>query len=47
MQMAKGKTNIDKVSKLLDLLEEHLEEENCRHSPEEFLKEYESYVDTK
>jgi hypothetical protein len=33
---------IDKVAKLLALLDKHMEEENCRHSPNELLKEYEN-----
>jgi len=31
----------DKIAKLLDLLDKHINEENCRHGPEELLKEYE------
>ncbi len=31
----------DKIVKLLDLLDKHINEENCRHGPEELLKEYE------
>jgi hypothetical protein len=31
----------DKIAKLLDLLDKHINEENCRHCPEELLKEYE------
>jgi len=32
----------DKIVKLLDLLDKHINEENCRHGPEELLKEYEN-----
>ena len=32
----------DKIAKLLDLLDKHINEENCRHGPEELLKEYEN-----
>jgi hypothetical protein len=32
--------SIDKVAKLLDLLDKHIKEDNCRHSPKELLKEY-------
>jgi hypothetical protein len=38
---AKG-TSIDKVSKLLDVLDKHMKEENCGHTPKELLKEYEN-----
>lgn len=34
-------TNIDKVSKLLDVLDKHIKEEKCQHTPNELLKEYE------
>ena len=33
--------SIDKVAKLLDLLDKHIKEQNCRHSPKELLREYE------
>ncbi len=36
-------TSIDKISKLLDVLDKHIKEENCRHTPKELLKEYENY----
>jgi hypothetical protein len=42
-QMKAGK-NIDKIAKLLDLLDKHIKEENCRHSPNELLKEYEKLM---
>jgi hypothetical protein len=34
-------TNIDKVSKLLDVLDKHIKEEKCQRTPNELLKEYE------
>ena len=34
-------TNIDKVSKLFDVLDKHIKEENCQYIPNELLKEYE------
>jgi hypothetical protein len=37
----KTRKGIDKIAKLLDLLDEHLKEEYCRHSPKQLLKEYE------
>ena len=37
----KGRKAIDKVSKLLDLLDKHIREKNCRHSSKDLLKEYE------
>jgi len=37
----KGAT-INKISKLLDVLDKHIKEENCRHTPNELLKEYEN-----
>ena len=33
--------SIDKVAKLLDLLDKHIKEENCRHSSKDLLREYE------
>jgi len=35
-----AKNSIDKVAKLLDLLDQHIHEENCRHSPKDLLIEY-------
>jgi hypothetical protein len=35
------KKSIDKVAKLLDLLDNHIKEENCRHNSKDLLKEYE------
>jgi hypothetical protein len=35
------KKSIDKVVKLLDLLDKHIHEQNCRHSPNKLLREYE------
>jgi len=32
--------SIDKVVKLLDLLDKHMNEEKCGHSAKELLKEY-------
>ena len=37
--MSKNSQN-DKVSKLLDLLEKHLKEENCTHDPKDIFEEY-------
>jgi hypothetical protein len=39
-------TSIDKVSRLLDLLDKHIKEKNCQHSPKELLKEYENQLTT-
>jgi hypothetical protein len=39
--MAAKKTNIDKVSRLLDNLDKHMQEENYRHSPDDLFEEYE------
>lgn len=39
--MAEKKTNTDKVSRLLDMLDKHIQEENCKHSPNELFEEYE------
>jgi hypothetical protein len=36
------RSNIDKVAKLLDLLEKHIKEGKCRHTSRELLKEYEN-----
>lgn len=33
--------SITKISKLLDVLDKHLKEENCPHTPSELLKECE------
>lgn len=38
------KKNIDKVAKLLDLLDRHIKEDNCRHSPKDLLREYEKLM---
>jgi hypothetical protein len=35
--------NINKISRLLDVLDRHIKEENCRHTPKELLKEYENF----
>jgi hypothetical protein len=35
---------IDKVAKLLDLLDKHLKEKNCQHTPKELLEEYEKLM---
>jgi len=34
------KTNIDKVSRLLEILDKHINEKNCRHTPRELYMEY-------
>jgi hypothetical protein len=39
--MTKIRTSIDKVSKLLDILDKHLKEKNSQHSPKELFEEYE------
>jgi hypothetical protein len=39
--MTANKTNIDKVSKLLDILDKHMQEEICKHSPNDLFEEYE------
>ncbi|MDW0260833.1 MAG: hypothetical protein QN648_08440 [Nitrososphaeraceae archaeon] len=33
--------SIDKISKLLDVLDKHIKEENCTHTPKELVEEYE------
>jgi hypothetical protein len=33
--------SIDKISELLDVLDKHIKEENCRHTPKELFEEYE------
>jgi hypothetical protein len=35
--------SIDKISKLLDVLDKHIKEENCSQTSKELLKEYENY----
>jgi hypothetical protein len=37
--------SIDKVAKLLDLLDKHINEKNCRHSSKDLLREYEKLMD--
>ena len=34
-----GKKTMDKIDRILDIIDEHLEEENCRHSFEEVFRE--------
>ena len=41
--MTQGKS-IDKIVKLLDLLDKHIHEQNCGHSPDDLLKEYETLM---
>jgi hypothetical protein len=36
--------SIDKVSKLLDLLDKHIREKNCNHSSKDLLREYEKLM---
>ena len=36
--------SIDKVAKLLDLLDKHIKEKNCRHSSKDLLIEYEKLM---
>ena len=38
------KKSIDKVAKLLDLLDKHIKEKNCRHSSKDLLSEYEKLM---
>ena len=40
--MTENRTSIDKVSKLLDVLDKHMKEKDCPHTPGELLKECES-----
>jgi hypothetical protein len=35
-----ARKNIDKVVKLLALLDEHIKEQNCQHSPIELFEQY-------
>ena len=37
-----NRTNLGKVSKLLDVLDKHIKEENCRHNPQELFEEYQN-----
>jgi hypothetical protein len=39
-----AKKSVDKVTELLDLLDKHMKEENCRHNPKDLLREYEKLV---
>lgn len=39
--MTENKTNIEKAEKLLDILDKHMQEENCKHSPNDLFEEYE------
>jgi len=41
-KMTTSGASIDKISKLLDVLDKHIKEDNCRHTPKELLKEYEN-----
>ena len=36
--------SIDKVAKLLDLLDKHIREKNCNHSSKDLLREYEKIM---
>jgi hypothetical protein len=36
--------SIDKVAKLLDLLDKHIKEKNCHHSSKDLLSEYEKLM---
>ena len=40
--MTKDGTSIDNVSKLLDVLDKHMKERDCPHTPSELHKECES-----
>ena len=35
-----AKKNIDKIVKLLDLLDEHIKEQNCQHNSKELFEQY-------
>ena len=37
--MTKNGASIDKISKLLEVLDKHAKEENCPHTPSELLEE--------
>jgi hypothetical protein len=39
--MISNGTSIDKVSRLLDVLDKHMKEKDCQHTPRELLNEYE------
>ena len=39
--MTTSGASIDKISKLLDVLDKHIKEGNCQHSPKELIEEYE------
>ena len=41
-KMTTSGTSIDKISKLLDVLDKYIKEDNCRHTSKELLKEYEN-----
>lgn len=40
-KMTTKEASIDKISKLLDVLDKHIKEEKCRHTPKELFEEYE------
>jgi hypothetical protein len=40
-KLTKIRTSIDKVSKPLDILDKHMKEKDCPHTPSELLKECE------
>ena len=35
-------TSIDKVTKLLDVLDKHINEKDCQHTPRELIEEFEN-----
>jgi hypothetical protein len=35
---------IDKIAKLLEMLDEHIKEANCRHTPRELHEEFENLM---
>jgi hypothetical protein len=43
-QSGTERTNIDKVLKLLEVLDEHWKEENCKTCTTQFLNEFETWV---
>jgi hypothetical protein len=34
------RTNVDNVSRVLEILDEHLHEKDCQHNPQELFDEY-------
>jgi hypothetical protein len=42
LQLRIERINIDKVARLLEVLDEHLKEENCKQTPAQLLNEFET-----